>query len=63
MGNEKKSLGQRALEQRSYAFEVRAENDAERGHIITGRPVVYNSRTDIGLFDEIIEAGALDRTD
>lgn len=63
MGNEKKALGQRALEQRSYTFEVRAENDADRGHIITGRPVVYNSRTDIGLFDEIIEAGALDRTD
>lgn len=58
MGNEKKEL-----EQRYYTFEVRAENDAERGHIITGRPVVYNSRTDIGLFDEIIESGALDRTD
>lgn len=27
--------------------------------VITGRPIVYNSRTDLGLFDEIIEAGAL----
>lgn len=50
------------LEQRSYNFEVRAE-ETERGHIITGRPIVYNSRTDLGLFDEIIMPGALDKTD
>lgn len=50
------------LEQRSYCFEVRAE-ETERGHIITGRPIVYNSRTDLGWFDEIIEPGALDQTD
>ena len=43
------------LERRSYAFEVRAES-SENGNIITGRPIVYNSRTDIGFFDEIIEA-------
>lgn len=47
------------LEQRSYSFDVRAEDES----IITGRPIVYNSRTDLGLFDEIIDAGALDRTD
>lgn len=57
MGNEKKPL-----EKRSYSFEIRAE-ETERGHVITGRPIVYNSRTDLGLFDEIIESGALDRTD
>lgn len=51
------------LENRSYTFEVRAEDDAERGKIITGRPIVYNSRTDIGPFDEIIESGALDNAD
>jgi HK97 family phage prohead protease len=50
------------LEQRSYNFEVRAEK-TERGNIITGRPIVYNSRTDIGYFDEIIEQGALNNTD
>lgn len=50
------------LEQRSYSFEVRAEEN-ERGHVITGRPIVYNSRTDIGLFDEIIVPGALNTTD
>lgn len=50
------------LEKRSYNFEVRAEEN-ERGKTITGRPIVYNSRTDLGLFDEIIESGALSRTD
>ena len=50
------------LERRSYTFEIRAE-DNENGAIITGRPIVYNSRTDIGYFDEIIESGALDETD
>lgn len=50
------------LEQRSYNFEIRAEEN-ERGRTITGRPIVYNSRTDLGWFDEIIEAGALNNTD
>ena len=50
------------LEQRSYSFEVRAE-ETEQGNIITGRPIVYNSRTDLGWFDEIIEPGALNNTD
>lgn len=50
------------LEQRSYSFEVRAE-ETERGHVITGRPIVYNSSTDLGWFDEIIMPGALDKTD
>lgn len=50
------------LEQRSYNFEVTA-SEGEKGNVITGRPIVYNSRTNIGLFDEIIEAGALNATD
>lgn len=50
------------LEQRSYFCEVRAE-ETESGNIITGRPIVYNSRTDLGLFDEVIDAGALINTD
>lgn len=53
---------QKPLEQRSYCFEVRAE-ETEQGNIITGRPIVYNSRTDLGWFDEIIEPGALSNTD
>lgn len=52
------------LIKRSYNFEVRAEQDDESGSIITGRPIVYNSLTDIGgLYDEIIERGALMTTD
>lgn len=50
------------LEQRSYSFDVLAE-ETESGNIITGRPIVYNSRTDLGYFDEIIESGALNGTD
>ena len=50
------------LEQRSYSFEVRAE-EGEGGAIITGRPIVYDSRTDLGSFDEIIDQGALDGAD
>lgn len=50
------------LENRSYICEVRAVQ-TENGHTITGRPIVYNSRTNIGPFDEIIESGALDGAD
>lgn len=50
------------LENRSFTFEVRAE-ETESGHIITGRPIVYNSVTDIGGFNEVIERGALDNAD
>lgn len=50
------------LERRNYNFEVRAE-ETEQGSIITGRPIVYNSHTDLGYFDEVIELGALDGAD
>ena len=46
---------------RAYNFEIRAENNDKNGDHITGRPIVYNSKTDLGYFDEIIEAGALDK--
>lgn len=46
---------------RAYNFEIRAENNEKNGDFITGRPIVYNSRTDLGWFDEIIEPGALDK--
>lgn len=52
----------KALEQRSYNFEIRAE-ETEKGNIITGRPIVYDRKTDLGFFDEIIERGALENTD
>lgn len=50
------------LEQRSYLFDISADEN-ESGSMITGRPIVYNSRTDMGYFDEIIEQGALTNTD
>lgn len=51
------------FERRSYNFDIRAAMDEQRGSIITGRPIVYNSKTDLGWFDEIIEAGALNEAD
>ena len=47
---------------RTFDFEVRAE-ESERGHVLTGIPIVYNQRTDLGWYDEIIEDGALAGTD
>lgn len=55
-------MAKKELEQRSYNFEIRAE-EGEKGAVITGRPIVYNSRTDLGWFDEVIEVGALDGAD
>ena len=52
------------LERRSYTFEVRADQDEQNGSVITGRPVVYSSETDIcGMFSEVIEPGALEGAD
>lgn len=49
---------------RSYQFEIRTDNDNEKGSVIIGRPIVYDSKTDIGgLFEEVIDKGALDKTD
>ena len=50
------------LERRQYSFDVLADQ-SERGDVITGRPIVYDSVTDLGWFDEVIERGALDNTD
>lgn len=51
------------LENRSYVCEVRAEEN-EQGNVITGRPIVYDSKTDIGgWFAEVIDRGALDGAD
>lgn len=51
------------LEQRAFNFEIRAEQSDELGNIITGRPIVYNSKTNMGCYDEIIAQGALTNTD
>lgn len=51
------------LEKRSYTFEARAEKGDNGKNVIVGRPIVYEQKTDLGFFDEIIERGALDKTD
>lgn len=51
------------MEIRNLEFEVRAEQNEKHGSFITGRPIVYDARTDVGLWDEIIDRGALDETD
>ena len=48
---------------RMFKFEIRAENDDQHGNFITGRPIVFNERTDLGEWDEIIDAGALNEAD
>lgn len=57
-----KVTNKKPLEQRQYTFEIRAEGN-ENESIITGRPIVYESKTDCGCFDEIIHKGALDDAD
>lgn len=47
---------------RAFTFEIRAgENEGK--HTLTGRPIVFGSKTDLGWYDEVIKAGALDLTD
>lgn len=48
---------------RAFNFEVRAEENEEHGHFLSGRPIVFGQRTNLGWYDEIIESGALDTTD
>lgn len=50
------------LERRAYEFNVTAQDDDSMS-IIEGRPIVYGQRTSLPLYDEVIEAGALDKTD
>ena len=47
---------------RAFDFEVRAEQNEEK-RSLTGQPIVYNERTNLGWYDEIIEDGALAETD
>ena len=50
------------LVSRSYLCEVRAEQKDGVARL-TGRPIVFDSRTNLYWFDEVIEKGALDETD
>jgi len=46
---------------RSFDFEMRAEQKEDGKGEIFGRPIVYEQKTDLGFFDEVIAKGALDR--
>lgn len=50
-------------EKRFYSFDIRTEENEDGIGILTGRPIVYESKTDLGYFDEVIERGALDGAD
>ena len=54
---------EKTKEIRAFNFEVRAQQDEKHGNMLTGRPIVYDERTDLGWYDEIIERGALDDAD
>ena len=50
-------------ESRALTFEMRADTLENGIRRISGRPIVYEARTNIGAFDEIIRAGALNTAD
>ena len=56
------------MELRNLEFEVRAEENEQHGHFLSGRPIVFGAATEIhdmwiGDYTEIIDRGALDTTD
>ena len=54
--------GDEMKEIRSFDFEVRAEVN-DQGSVLTGQPIVYDARTNLGWYDEIIDNGSLAATD
>lgn len=48
---------------RAFNFEVRADQNEEHGHFLSGRPIVYDKTEDMGWYEETIDRGALDDTD
>ena len=48
---------------RNFTFDIRADTDEENGAYITGRPIVFESKTNLGYCDEVIRRGALDDAD
>lgn len=54
------------MQRRDFLFEIRAseeqKNDKTMG-VLHGKPIVFESKTDLTWFSEVIERGALDNTD
>lgn len=48
---------------RSFDFDINATESEEKGKYIEGRAIVYNQRTNLGWYDEIIAPDALKDTD
>lgn len=48
---------------RSFNFEIRSSETEDNKKVITGKPIVFDTRTNLGDFDEVIDAGALDNAD
>ena len=48
---------------RAFNFEVKANNNEDHGNFIEGRAIVYDEPTNMGMWDEIIDNGALADTD
>lgn len=48
---------------RNFMFDIRADTDEENRAYITGRPIVFESKTDLGYCCEVIRRGALDDAD
>ena len=51
------------LERRMFECDIRAENDEKHGHVLRGRPIVFEQETDLGWYTEKISRNALDTTD
>lgn len=50
-------------ETRAFNFEVRAEQNEQHGTFITGKPIVFDQKTDMGWYEETIDRDALNNTD
>lgn len=52
---------------RNFSFPIRAEkkqdDNNESKYTLYGLPIIYESKTNIGWFEEVIDKGALDNTD
>lgn len=42
---------------------MRANSDEKNGSFVEGTAIVFNQRTDLGYFDEVIDENALSKTD
>lgn len=58
-----KEMKKMSKEIRAFNFDVQVTESEEHGRSLIGTPIVFNARTDLGWYDEIIEAGALDNAD